>query len=306
MISEPGYVTVNGAKLYCDSAGKQGPPLVLVHAGNTDSSMWEGQFEELSRNHRVLRYDLRGFGKSQLPPGPFSFAEDLIALIDEWGVGPVVPVAASVGARIALEATLLRPDLIRGLMLAAPMARRHQWSDYMLRAREQEQAALDAGDITAAIEVVMQTWVAGPHRRLEEVNPTLLARLRATQRIAYSVQLAAEATNGPSGPERELDPPAEESRAELSLPTEIWVGDADLPDALEISTALAESIEGAHLEIIPNVAHMVTMERGDEFIAATQRFVGALPPQRAAQPTAVPGGREDRSVTLHGTEQSPR
>jgi 3-oxoadipate enol-lactonase len=287
MIRGSGYVTINGTKLYCHETGERGPALVLVHAGNADSSMWDGQFERLSKNHRVLRYDLRGFGQSLLPPGPFSFAQDLVALIGEWDVGPVVAVGASVGGRIALEAALLRPELIRGLMLAAPMARRHPWSDYMVRSREQEAAALEAGEVPAAIEVVMQTWVAGPHRRIEDMDPILVDRLRATQRIAYSVQLAAEAGTEPPGPEHELDPPAEERRAEISAPTEIWVGGADVPDAVEIGQKLAESMPRANLTVIPGVAHMVTMECGDEFIAATQRFVSSLA-ERATQAPHLP------------------
>ncbi|SRR6266566_442944 len=276
MINGPSTITVAGADLYCDSAGERGSAVLLVHAGNTDSSMWDGQFEWLSQRYRVLRSDLRGFGRSSLPPGQFSCADDLAELITRWGAGPVVVVGASAGARIGLELTLLHPDLVRGLVLAAPITRRHQWSDYLLRARAEEQAALDAGVVPAAIESVMRTWLAGPHRRLEDVDPVLLNRLRATQRTAYQVQRAADAGGQAPGPDLEPQPLAEERWSEITVPTKILVGDLDVPDALEIANILAKSIAGACLDVIPNAAHMVTMERGPEFLELTERFVDSL------------------------------
>ena len=61
-----GYAEVNGTRLYYELAG-EGDPIVLIHGFTLDTRMWDDQFNEFASNHRVLRYDLRGYGKSAKP-----------------------------------------------------------------------------------------------------------------------------------------------------------------------------------------------------------------------------------------------
>jgi pimeloyl-ACP methyl ester carboxylesterase len=66
---DSGHAEVNGTRLYYEIAGA-GHPLVLIHGYTLDNRMWEDQFEVFSKQYKVLRYDLRGFGKSAHPsPG---------------------------------------------------------------------------------------------------------------------------------------------------------------------------------------------------------------------------------------------
>src|SRR4051812_15443543 len=74
--SERGVAEINGAHLYYEIAGS-GHPLTLIHAGITDSRMWEAQFAVFAEHFRVLRYDVRGYGRSDMPPGPFTMRDDL-------------------------------------------------------------------------------------------------------------------------------------------------------------------------------------------------------------------------------------
>src|SRR5687768_14536272 len=75
-----GSAEVNGTKLYYEAAGS-GHALVLLHGGAVDSRAWDDQFAEFSRHFRVVRYDLRGSGKSASPDKPFSNTEDLFGLL---------------------------------------------------------------------------------------------------------------------------------------------------------------------------------------------------------------------------------
>ena len=72
MASEPqsasGFVDIDGAQLWHEISGS-GPPLVLLHAGIADSRMWDDQMAPFSARHRVLRYDLRGYGQSPAVAG---------------------------------------------------------------------------------------------------------------------------------------------------------------------------------------------------------------------------------------------
>src|SRR5947208_14522668 len=77
-----GFAEVNGAKLYYEVTGT-GHPLVLLHEGIADSRMYDAQFHAFAQRYRVVRFDLRGFGQSDLPPGdkPVALHEDLYGLL---------------------------------------------------------------------------------------------------------------------------------------------------------------------------------------------------------------------------------
>src|ERR1044071_609681 len=74
------YAHVNGTKLYYQTAGS-GPWVVLIHGGLVDRRLWDDQFRQFAKNFSVLRYDLRGYGRSQFPDKPFSHIDDLYALV---------------------------------------------------------------------------------------------------------------------------------------------------------------------------------------------------------------------------------
>jgi 3-oxoadipate enol-lactonase len=80
----------------------QGRPLLLLHAGIADGRMWQPQIEGWGQIFRLIIPDLRGFGRSPIPNGPFSYQADLVALLDHLEVGPVWLVGTSFGSRVAL------------------------------------------------------------------------------------------------------------------------------------------------------------------------------------------------------------
>src|SRR5215216_7930834 len=99
MLRETGMAAVNGTRIYYEAAG-EGEPLVLVHAGIADSRMWEGQIAAFAERYRVIRYDLRGFGKTEMVEGPFSHHEDLRGLLDFLGVRRTHLVGCSMGGGV--------------------------------------------------------------------------------------------------------------------------------------------------------------------------------------------------------------
>ncbi len=78
--SDAGFAEVNGARLYYEVGGA-GHPLVLIHAGICDSRMWDDQWNDLAQHFQVIRYDVRGFGRSAMPTAPFAHRDDLYALL---------------------------------------------------------------------------------------------------------------------------------------------------------------------------------------------------------------------------------
>lgn len=81
METQSGYFSRGSARLYYEVAG-EGQPVVLLHAGVADSRQWNNEFKALAGSYRVLRYDLRGYGKSEPVAGEFSHLADLLALLD--------------------------------------------------------------------------------------------------------------------------------------------------------------------------------------------------------------------------------
>src|SRR5919205_2595780 len=78
--TETGFADMDGTRLYFEVAG-EGHPLLLVHAGIADSRMWEDQFHIFAQQYKVIRYDMPGFGKSEVPLKPFSLHEEVAALL---------------------------------------------------------------------------------------------------------------------------------------------------------------------------------------------------------------------------------
>ena len=86
MSVESGFAAVNSTRLYYELAGS-GTPVALIHGFTLDTRMWDDQFQPLAEHYRVLRYDARGFGRSDLPTDePFSPHDDLRALLEHGEV----------------------------------------------------------------------------------------------------------------------------------------------------------------------------------------------------------------------------
>ncbi|MBA3390029.1 MAG: alpha/beta fold hydrolase, partial [Rubrobacter sp.] len=89
-------VEVNGASIHYETLG-DGDALFLVHAGIADRRMWDPQMETFSRQYRVIRHDMRGFGETPTIAGPYSHHEDLRGLLDHLGVERAAFVGCSMG-----------------------------------------------------------------------------------------------------------------------------------------------------------------------------------------------------------------
>ncbi|HEX7078140.1 MAG TPA: alpha/beta hydrolase [Candidatus Eisenbacteria bacterium] len=265
-MSSGSSVRVHGADLFVEAQG-QGPGLVFVHAGIADSRMWDGVFERFTGTRRAVRFDVRGFGRSPLPPGRFAYHDDVAGVMDVAGVGRAVLVGCSFGALVAVETCLAHPDRVEGLVLIAPGLGEGGASEEMRRFIEDEEAALDRGDLDGATELNLRMWVDGPARAPGAVDPAVRERVRAMQRAAFEIPV-------PDGVERtRLDPPAGERLAEIGVPTLVVVGALDVPVMLRVAERIEREVPAARRVVVPGVAHMVSMERADEFVALLEEFI---------------------------------
>src|SRR6266851_7050559 len=113
---ETGFVETNGTKLYYEVMG-EGHPLVLIHGGYMDRRMWDDQFAVFAQHYRVIRYDVRGFGKTDLPQVPYTDRQDLSNLLSFLGVEKTYMMGLSLGGEIAIDFTLDYPHMMDALIL---------------------------------------------------------------------------------------------------------------------------------------------------------------------------------------------
>jgi 3-oxoadipate enol-lactonase len=246
--------------LYWEEAG-DGPPVVLVHEAIADSRMWDPQWETFPKAHRTIRYDLRGFGRSPLEPGAYSHARDLVELLDELGLERTALVGGSLGGRVALEVSVAQPERVDKLVLMDPGVPGHDWSEETRAGWAEEEAALERGDLEAAVEVNLRMWVDGPGRSPDEVDTALRERVREMQRRAFELQVPVDE----AADEDLLVANVLERAGEVTAPTLVLTGDKDRSDMQAIADRLAAEMPNARRASIAGAAHIPSLERPEEF-----------------------------------------
>jgi len=268
---QTGFLDTQGAPLYYEVAGT-GHPLLLIHAGITDSRMWDEQFQTFAQQYQVIRYDLRGYGKSTVPSGKFANHEDVTTLFEHLGIKQAHVIGISFGGLIALDFTLAHPDKVTSLVLGAPdVSGRESSSADVSRFAEEEEALLERGDLNSATNLNLRMLLDVPQRPPDQVNPTVRQRIYEMQYHAFTVPIPDEAE------EISLEPPDNTRLAEIHVPTLLIVGEYDIPDKHEIIKQLAVEIPQAQQDVIQDAAHIVNMEQPAEFNSVVLDFLAQIP-----------------------------
>ena len=259
---QQGSAEVNGTRLYYEAAGS-GQPLVLLHGFSLDTRMWDGQFEAFAVRCRVIRYDLRGFGKSALPTSArYMHAEDLRALLEHLGAVPAHLLGLSLGGGIAIDFALTFPEAVRTLIPVDSTLGGFTWSvDWRLegaRARE------------AGVEAAKELWLKHAQFEPARENPAVFARLK--QMVGdYSGWhwLNRDPGHGP-------EPPANDRLEQLRAPALVVVGGRDLPDFHRIADRLEHHLPNARKIYLEGVGHLASMEAPERFNEIVFGFLAAV------------------------------
>jgi pimeloyl-ACP methyl ester carboxylesterase len=233
-----------------------GPTVLLLHAGVADRRMWAPLVDALAPTFRVVSPDLRGFGQTPLPPGPYSDADDLDALLAHLGIVRTAVVGSSYGGRVALELATTHPSRVSSLVLLNPAYRGIEPTGAAAAAGEEEDRLLEAGDVDGAVEHNVRTWL-GP-----DAGDEARELVRVMQRNAFEVQLAADrADPGPVPRRVEVDP------AGFTVPTTVVSGGHDLDHFPAVADHLAAQIPGADRVHLDWAGHLPSLERPDAVLA---------------------------------------
>jgi 3-oxoadipate enol-lactonase len=161
---------VNGVELAYDEVG-EGHPLLLLHEGIADRRMWDDVLPVFAERFRVVRLDLRGYGETPLPYGPFVYAADAAGLLEALGIERAHLVGVSLGGHVALDLALARPSRVDRLVLAGSGIDGWEHDSELKAAWEEEEAAFERGDLDEAAWISVRTWLDGPTRDDQEVDP---------------------------------------------------------------------------------------------------------------------------------------
>jgi len=264
-----GFADVNDTRLYYETLGRR-HSLVLVHGFSCNTKVWDDQFEAFAKRFKVVRYDMRGFGKSALPTvgKEYSHTKDLKALLNQLGIDCAYIIGSSMGGRIALDFTIEYPEVTKALILVDSSVGGYQgWSKTSLKSEESfEKKVKEKG-----LKATMEDWLAKTpsSRRLAGEKPacTLVSRLKQM----YSDYSGWHIIN--ADPCRQLDPPAIGRLQEIKVPTLIIVGETDSRDFHRIATILKKNIRDSKRMTIKGAGHLPSMSAPREFNEAVLSFL---------------------------------
>lgn len=255
-------ITVNGLRVSYDLAG-EGETVVLIHGLGMDKGVWWQQWDPLTAKYRVLRYDVRGHGASDVPPGPYSlrlFADDLIALCDALGIASAHLVGVSMGGMIAQTAALVAPERVRSLVLCDTSS---SYVGEASRVFEERADLVEREGMGPIVLPTLERWLTARYRAAHsDLVDRVAVTLRNTDDNGYVAACRAVGALALG-----------DQISRIDCPTLVIVGAEDKSTPPEMAREIASKIKGARLEIIPEAAHLVPVEAAEQFNALVLSFL---------------------------------
>ena len=236
-----------------------GPVVVLLTGSNLDRRMWAREAEWLSKDHTVVRYDLRAHGESDTATKEFSHLADLIAVLDALKIEKATLIGLSAGAFVALDAALDIPNRVERMVLAGPGVTGYTGKVPPSFPPEMF-TAIQAKDYRRVSEILLQSpvfTVAPESQALVRQMVTENERLWTVDRKLMKAQ-----------------PPTYGRLEQVRVPTLVVIGEKDVyqQDHAEL---IAARVPGARLVRIPGGTHIVNLSSPKEFDAAVRAFLPA-------------------------------
>ncbi|MBD0324932.1 MAG: alpha/beta hydrolase [Pyrinomonadaceae bacterium] len=256
---------VNGTSLYYEVAGK-GPPLVLISGGGSlDRRAWDNQFETFAKHYEVVRYDIRGIGKSARPLEAFSHSRDLYALLTFLKIRKAHIVGLSFSGAIAIDFALEHPAMVDKLILAATGTS----SDSKSKENLDAVLALSAMTKKDGLERTVQFVVELPFFISQEnsVAKEKLRQIYLDNHDMFDTEFPLVKLRQPA------EPPASERLSEIRARTLIIEAENDHPAYKVITGKLATGIRGALKTVIPGGTHLLHIDKPKEFNQAVLEFL---------------------------------
>jgi len=245
-----------------------GLPVIFLHAFPLNQTMWDDQVAALRNHCRAVTLDLRGFGRSDAPQGPYQMdqmAADVRALMTVLDLDKAVLVGLSMGGYIALALYRNYPETFRALVLAGTRASGDTHEARARRLKSAERAELDG---SKAIARDMVPLLLG--RSTLENRPSVVERVHA--------MIRANSPQGIAGAQRGMAERRDSTYllAGIDFPVLIVVGSEDTLTPVAEGESLRNGIPGARKCVIAGAGHLANLEQPDEFNTTLREFIGPI------------------------------
>ncbi|MBX6771421.1 MAG: 3-oxoadipate enol-lactonase [Chloroflexi bacterium] len=250
-------LVANGIAMYYQQAG-DGEPLILIHALGVDHRLWDDIIPLLSPAFRVITYDVRGHGATDVPAGPYTmvdFAEDLAGLLDALGIERAHLTGLSMGGMIAQQFAISWPWRVRSLVLADTASEYSQEGRRQLAERARIAEERGMGPL---IEPTLERWFTPAFR---SAHPEAVDRIRA---ILASANPTGYAASCRAIAQADMT----EHLVNVTAPTLVLVGSEDRSTPPEMALQIHEHIPGSRYEVIAGAAHLTCVAAPAEFAQA--------------------------------------
>ena len=263
-------VPVPGGRLPVVDEG-DGPPILLLHAGIVDSRAWEPLVPHLvAAGYRAIRFDARGYGRSETADVEFSNRADAVAVLDALGVGRACLVGNSRGGQIAVDTAVEFPERVAALVTIGATIGGYEPEPTPAEAalfEELDRLQADADPETVA-DFDVRLWVDGIGQPTDRVPAAIREAVRGMDREVADPDRVR-------GQPIRLFPPAAERLDALTMPVLAIAGALDVSDVWATAQHLERTCREARAVLMPDVAHLIAVE-APEAVAAL--IVGLLQP----------------------------
>jgi 3-oxoadipate enol-lactonase len=245
-------LTVDAGRIHADRTGPPGADAVLLlHAGVADRRVWDAVVEPLAGGgYDVIRYDMRGYGRSAPATEPHSLVADALAVLDAAGVDAAHFVGLSQGAATGVDTALAAPDRVRSLTLVAPGLSGYEWP--RLPGYAERMAAGEAGDTHGYALAIARLWAplsfTGGSGECDAAAKIILDQAEQFMRDELEIE----------------EPSAIERLGGITAPTLVVLGDSDVEPITEIGRILVTGIPGARSETLTGADHMLPLRVPDQ------------------------------------------
>jgi len=229
------------------SGPEDAPPLVLSNSLGATLEMWDPQHDLLAKRFRVIRYDTRGHGGSDIPPGPYTIDDvgtDVVELLDQLGLERAHFAGLSLGGMTGIWLGANRPDRIEKLVLlctSEKLGPPEMWADRANTVRERGTSAI--------VDTTLERWFTDGYRNRFDLS-AVRAMFESVDDDGYANCCAVI---------QHMDQTA--ALSSITAPTLVIAGAQDPATPPDHAERIVAAIEGARLEVLDPGAHLVNVER---------------------------------------------
>ncbi|HYM92670.1 MAG TPA: alpha/beta hydrolase [Chitinophagaceae bacterium] len=269
-VSLSGFITVADSKLYYESTGT-GEAILLLHGGFMNSRMWDEQVKEFSKKYCVITCDLRGHGLTVDGDSSYFMYEAIRMLLDTLGEKKVNIAGLSLGAMIATDFAIEYPQYVNRLILITPGLNSldttfAQDSTITKYSNLMGDAVTKQKDTMLAAEYFIRSWFDGPYRSPEQTDT-------AARKKALAMATETMKTHKFLHWTRLAEPPAIQRLKKITAPTLIIIAEKDNYRISKNAEALKNGIANSKIVTIRNAAHLVSLEKPEEFNKTFLEFI---------------------------------